>query len=93
MTDMDRERRIRERAHRLWQEAGSPDGQQDAHWLQAEHEIDHGAADDSGVEPDDRPNLDAMREAARQRSDGYIVNTDLEDAEEREAAPGTREQP
>ncbi|WP_438751959.1 DUF2934 domain-containing protein [Pararhizobium sp. O133] len=90
---MDRETKIRERAHRLWQEAGSPDGQEHAHWLQAEHEIDHGTTDGGGIEPDERPNLDAMREAARQRSDSYVVEADLEDADQREAAAGTREQP
>lgn len=34
-----------------------------------------------------------MREAVREHSDVYLVKTDLEDADQREAAPGTREQP
>lgn len=42
--------------------------------------------------PDDIPNLAARREAARDHSDSYLVDTDLEDAEQREASPGTREQ-
>jgi hypothetical protein len=42
--------------------------------------------------PDDVPNLAAQREAAREHSDAYIVDTDLEDADQREASPGTREQ-
>ena len=48
--------------------------------------------DDETVEPDDLPNFDAMREAAREHSDAYIVKSDLEDVDQREATPGTREQ-
>jgi hypothetical protein len=30
--ERDRERRIRERAYRLWQEEGCPEGRADVHW-------------------------------------------------------------
>lgn len=30
--ESDRERRIRERAYRLWQEEGCPEGRSDVHW-------------------------------------------------------------
>ncbi len=86
----NREDRIRRRAYELWQQEGSPEGKPDDHWLQAEHEIDHG---DGEIEGDDEPNLAALREAARQHSDTFIVKTDLEDADQREATPGMREQP
>ncbi|NLS17423.1 hypothetical protein HGP16_12725 [Rhizobium sp. P40RR-XXII] len=43
--------------------------------------------------PDDLPNIEAAKEAARQPDDAFIVQSDLEDADEREASPGTREQP
>ncbi|MBN9055043.1 MAG: DUF2934 domain-containing protein [Rhizobiales bacterium] len=86
----DREDRIRRRAYELWQQEGSPEGKPDDHWLQAEHEIDHG---DGEIEGDDEPNLAALREAARQHSDTFLVKTDLEDADQREATPGMREQP
>ena len=33
------DRMIRERAHRLWEEEGRPDGQADAHWHAAERQI------------------------------------------------------
>ncbi len=89
MTD-DREDRIRKRAYELWQQEGSPEGKPDDHWLQAEREIDHG---DGEIEGDDQPNLAALREAARQHNDTFIVKTDLEDADQREATPGMREQP
>ena len=89
MTD-EREDRIRERAHELWQQEGAPDGKPDDHWYRAEREIDQG---DGEIEGDDVPNLDALREAARQHTDTFVVEADLEDADQREAAPGTREQP
>ena len=90
MTD-DREEKIRRRAHELWQQEGQPDGRPDDHWYQAEREIDQGG--EGEIEGDDTPNLAALREAARQHSDAFIVKADLEDADQREAAPGTREQP
>lgn len=43
--------------------------------------------------PDDLPNIEAEKEAVRQHADAFVVKSDLEDADEREAAPGTREQP
>ncbi|MFC6447516.1 DUF2934 domain-containing protein [Shinella zoogloeoides] len=86
----DREDRIRKRAYQLWQQEGSPQGRPDDHWLQAEREIDHGNGE---IEGDDQPNLAALREAARQHTDTFLVKTDLEDADQREATPGMREQP
>jgi hypothetical protein len=49
--------------------------------------------DEKTVDPDDLTNLRALREASREHSDAFIVKSDLEDEEQREAAPGTREQP
>lgn len=89
MTD-DREDRIRKRAYELWRQEGSPEGRPDDHWLQAEREIDRG---DGEIESDDEPSLAALREAARQHNDTFIVKADLEDADQREATPGMREQP
>ncbi|MDR7145230.1 hypothetical protein [Rhizobium sp. BE258] len=43
--------------------------------------------------PDDHPSLEALREASRQHTDAFVVATDLEDADQREASPGTSEQP
>jgi hypothetical protein len=37
---MDREARIRERAHRIWEEEGCPDGRHQQHWQRACNEID-----------------------------------------------------
>jgi hypothetical protein len=35
-----REERIRERAHKLWQEAGEPDGRHNEFWTRAEMQIE-----------------------------------------------------
>jgi hypothetical protein len=45
------------------------------------------------IYPDESMSLRARRQAARQHDDAFIVATDLEDDDQRDAAPGTREQP
>ena len=87
----DRDEKIRKRAHELWLQEGQPDGRPDDHWYQAEREIDQGGTGE--IEGDDIPNLAALREAAREHTDTFLVKTDLEDADQREATPGMREQP
>jgi hypothetical protein len=84
------ETRIREHAYSIWERQGRPDGKHDEHWAEAEHEISHSGDE---IEGDDLPNLGVLREAARQHTDSFIVKTDLEDADQREATPGVREQP
>lgn len=49
----DREQRIRERAHRIWEEEGRPEGREDEHWRRAEREIDAANAGDVLPAPDD----------------------------------------
>lgn len=80
---------VRRRAHAIWEREGRPEGRQEDHWIQAKREIEREAGE---IEGDDVPSLDALREAAREHTDAFLVATDLEDADEREAAPGTREQ-
>ena len=36
---LDREERIRERAHRIWQDLGEPEGQDESIWHQAERQL------------------------------------------------------
>lgn len=50
-------------------------------------------AKDLEIYPDESVSLRARRQAARQHEDAFIVATDLEDDDQRDAAPGTREQP
>lgn len=37
--DSELKKRIEERAHRLWEEAGKPEGEHQEHWDKAEREI------------------------------------------------------
>ncbi|WP_210527931.1 DUF2934 domain-containing protein [Rubellimicrobium arenae] len=37
--DDDLERRIRERAHAIWEREGRPDGRHDEHWRQASEDV------------------------------------------------------
>ncbi|MGR9250686.1 DUF2934 domain-containing protein [Rhizobium leguminosarum] len=82
-----REEEIRRRAHSLWEKEGRPEGKHGHHWTLAEHELDAQQG-----EADNPPNLAALREASRLHTDAFLVKTDLEDADQREASPGTREQ-
>ncbi|MDR8052529.1 DUF2934 domain-containing protein [Burkholderia cenocepacia] len=46
----DRETRIRERAYRLWQADGAPDGRADEYWRRAEQQLDaEGSSADEGA--------------------------------------------
>jgi hypothetical protein len=38
--DTDREDRIRQRAHEMWERDGSPEGRHEEHWKAAETEVD-----------------------------------------------------
>ena len=57
----DREQKIRERAHGIWEEQGRPEGQHHDHWAQAEAEID--AAGNEGLPtPDEVSAIDVAPE-------------------------------
>ena len=84
-----RDDQIRARAYELWEREGRPDGRHAIHWFQALHEIEN---DDGEIQGDDLPSMEALREAAREHTDAFLVKTDLEDADQR-SIPGTREQP
>ncbi|WP_459460782.1 hypothetical protein [Rhizobium sp. No.120] len=60
---------------------------------QTKGEIDAASEHVKERAPDDVPNIEAEKEAVRQHGDAFVVKSDLEDADQREAAPGTREQP
>ncbi|KQS80875.1 hypothetical protein ASG25_04935 [Rhizobium sp. Leaf384] len=57
-----------------------------------ESEADLKGKDGDDVEPDDMMSAAARREAVRLRGDVFMVRSDLEDADQREATPGMREQ-
>lgn len=91
----DRETEIQRRAHAIWEREGQPEGAHSEHWAEAEREYEAGTggpADSQTIEGDDLASPRAMREAAREHSDAYLVATDLEDDDQRTNANGTREQ-
>lgn len=45
----DRDDLIRKRAHEIWLSEGSPEGREQAHWQQAEKEIDAESTDRDGI--------------------------------------------
>jgi hypothetical protein len=47
MTSWWHEQRVRERAYRIWEREGRPDGKSVEHWMQAEAEI---VAEEQGLE-------------------------------------------
>ena len=56
----DREERIKARAYEIWQRDGSPRGQENAHWKEAEQELDaentgagSAVSDDNAPKPSD----------------------------------------
>jgi hypothetical protein len=96
MTD-DRETDIQNRAYAIWQREGEPEGAHSEHWAEAERDYDSyagtgGPADSQTIEGDDLASPRAMREAAREHSDTFLVASDLEDDDQRTNENGTREQ-
>ena len=63
-TGSDREERVRQRAHELWEAEGRPEGQADRHWSRAAEDLDRedGAIQREGIagqKPGVRPRGDA----------------------------------
>ena len=72
---LDREQRVREIAHRLWEEEGRPTNQEKRHWAAAEQIFDSEGANGAGLElPSEdahraaRPALASKRRAERKNS-------------------------
>lgn len=55
LTGPEREQRIRERAHALWEAEGRPAGRHDQHWTDAEQEIDAASAGEKTVVTEPQP--------------------------------------
>jgi hypothetical protein len=90
----DLEREIRERAYAIWENEGRQEGRHLEHWQRAKRQISgEFHLDETEIEGDDVPRFDALREAVGEHTDPFLVESDLEDADQRTAAPGTREQP
>jgi hypothetical protein len=51
MMESEKHRKIRERAHQLWEEGGRQDGQSERHWAQATAEVEDAGKRQSDVKP------------------------------------------
>ncbi|MFV0622999.1 DUF2934 domain-containing protein [Sphingomonas sp. ac-8] len=60
----EREQRIRERAHALWQQEGEPEGHHERHWDDATREVDAQAAASTDAEVTPAPKKPRARRAA-----------------------------
>ncbi|WP_108003282.1 DUF2934 domain-containing protein [Mycoplana dimorpha] len=58
----DRDEEIRRRAYGLWESQGRPEGSQERHWQQAEHELE--AEERAKVAPASRSRTASTRPAA-----------------------------
>jgi hypothetical protein len=74
--DQQKEDRIRQRAYRLWEENGSPEGQADEYWRRAEAQID--------AEGDAEPPPPAVEQSGKRR----IAGESLQEGEQ--VPPGER---
>lgn len=99
MHDQNRENRIRERAHSLWQAAGSPEGEHDVHWLQAEQEIGNGSDEtqgESAIEPVTVPDLDPVTNSAAsvevRKSEPVLVKSDIKYSGQADPLPASARQ-
>jgi Protein of unknown function (DUF2934) len=52
--EKDREEQIRAIAHRIWEEEGQPEGQEERHWRMAEYVIIQEEAERAGLVPKSR---------------------------------------
>ncbi len=80
---MDLEDRIREWAHRIWEEEGRPEGKHREHWERARREIDMRLADaakpgGTGTSPMDQHGSEQQSSSAG-GSNGLVGADDLED--------------
>ncbi|MGR3908971.1 DUF2934 domain-containing protein [Burkholderia sp. SR8] len=79
----DRETQIRERAYRLWQADGSPEGRADEYWRQAEQQLDAEGGSAAGgatgsAEDSDEPAADLPIEQSAKRR---ILGEPLQDTD------------
>ncbi|MGX9179683.1 DUF2934 domain-containing protein [Mesorhizobium sp. BHbdii] len=73
---MDREARIRRRAHEIWEREGRPEGRQRERWDQAVQEIEaEGSEAELGpVVPDPTVGADSQRDTGGARANGKPIS-------------------
>jgi hypothetical protein len=82
----DRQRRVRERAHAIWQEEGRPEGRDREHWVRAEQELrDEGSGDPQGgtAGGEDSATPAATVETLQENYDATVPDSEQVTSEER----------
>ncbi|MDL2406239.1 hypothetical protein PY650_11325 [Rhizobium calliandrae] len=87
----DEGRSTRKRQSGKRRQGGSLDAGREA-VNQVEGEFDSRTKHAGEIAPDDVANTKTMKEAARQHRDTFVVDGDLDDEDQRNATPSTREQ-
>jgi Protein of unknown function (DUF2934) len=59
-----REQRIRDRAHQIWEREGRPDGQEQNHWERASREIDEEDRNETRNIQGDKPSRERSSEGS-----------------------------
>jgi hypothetical protein len=85
---MNREERIKARAHAIWEEEGHPESRSDDHWERAEREIDSEAAQEGGNEETGAA-LASHAEAEAQASDEGSASSGSNEALLQEGSEGS----
>jgi hypothetical protein len=61
---MDREDRIRQRAYRIWEDEGCPDGRDREHWDRAAQEVDGAGSPDDEATGAEKPGIEMQSSEA-----------------------------
>ncbi len=64
----ERERKVRERAHAIWEREGRPDGRDQEHWERASHEIETEERTPGGQPTDRSSGLGGEKDAPRRQT-------------------------
>jgi hypothetical protein len=76
----DSNQKIRERAHRIWEEQGRPEGLHTEHWLQAESELQEGLDAESGGAGSQLSQTDEAEATAQDAAGELDEGADAEEA-------------
>ena len=82
----DRQERIRNRAHQIWQEEGQPAGHHDRHWHQAAADIDREDAGQSAKKPTKKAAGAGKAKAEPKEAQGKVAKAATKPSKPKKAA-------
>ena len=81
----DREAQIRERAYKVWESQGRREGEHEAHWREAEQQLDQEAR--MATKPDRSPQTRALKKAALSGNDTSPHASVIDNGDEKGPTP------